>query len=440
MMRHLVENLFISGRQAMRSQRNTIACVVGSAVLLLGGVGSNARAGYAEQVVADGAIHYWRFEETETSQPARDEIPGRAGDGDMPAQTNAPGTYRGGVLLGQPSAFPALGTAVRFDEPNGTHVALGKPQHPGNSISVEAWVLLDSSHTVGYSPIIARWDGSYELDVNHAGQGGQLDFVIRNDTNAFIDPHSEQSMTTDAWHHVVGVFAGEADGGGGTGIVYLDGVRQVDVQGGGNLRNAGGDDGQWYIGRTRRSSSGYAWRGLIDEVAIYPYALTAEQIARHVELAKGVVGPVGDFNANGQLDVVDIDLLASEIRSGANRAPYDLNRDQMVNGFDQRVWVVDLRKTWYGDANLDGLFNTSDLVTVFQAGLFESTGDAGWGQGDWNGDSRFNSGDLVAAFQDGGFERGNRPDAAVVPEPSSVGLLAAVCGLPGIFRRCRRRE
>ena len=107
----------------------------------------------------------------------------------------------------------------------------------------------------------------------------------------------------------------------------------------------------------------------------------------------------------------------------------------MVNDDDRRVWIKDLKRTWFGDANLDGEFNSSDMVRVFAAGKYETDEEAGWAEGDWNSDLKFNSSDMVAAFADGGYERGPRPPAVAVPQPTSVLLL--VVGLIGfaIFRR-----
>ena len=60
-----------------------------------------------------------------------------------------------------------------------------------------------------------------------------------------------------------------------------------------------------------------------------------------------------------------------------------------------------------GDANLDGLFNSSDLVMVFQAGKYEDGifQNASWEEGDWNDDGEFDSQDLVMAFQLGWYEQ-----------------------------------
>lgn len=138
----------------------------------------------------------------------------------------------------------------------------------------------------------------------------------------------------------------------------------------------------------------------------------------------------GDFNSDGSLSVVDINLLLAAVKNGANGSPYNLTgAGNAVDQEDINYWVASLKKTWLGDANLDGQFDSGDFVTVFQAGLFEQNLTAGWEQGDWNGDQRFDSGDFIVAFQGGGFEQGPRAAVSGVPEPASATmtlLLGAV--------------
>jgi hypothetical protein len=145
----------------------------------------------------------------------------------------------------------------------------------------------------------------------------------------------------------------------------------------------------------------------------------------------------GDFNGNGVLDSEDIDLLSAEVRATSHQGAFDLNSDTLVDQRDRQVWVNQLRLTFFGDSNLDGEFNSSDLVLVFQAGQYEDTvaGNATWATGDWNGDADFDSTDFVTAFQEGGYERGPRQGAAV-PEPSSACLL----GLAGCLYAFKRRR
>ncbi len=71
-----------------------------------------------------------------------------------------------------------------------------------------------------------------------------------------------------------------------------------------------------------------------------------------------------------------------------------------------------------GDSNLDGIFDSRDLVLVFQAGQYEDAiaENAGWLEGDWNGDREFTSSDLVAAFQYGDYAAALLPDQGVLAD------------------------
>ncbi len=131
----------------------------------------------------------------------------------------------------------------------------------------------------------------------------------------------------------------------------------------------------------------------------------------------------GDFNGDGVLDTADIDDLTAQSAGGTDPPKYDLNSDGAVNVQDVNVWVGELFNSWIGDANLDGEFNSSDLVVVLSAGKYEVEEDAIWSSGDFNGDGRANSSDLVAALSDGGYEVGPRAGVAAVPEPTTLVLL-----------------
>lgn len=145
----------------------------------------------------------------------------------------------------------------------------------------------------------------------------------------------------------------------------------------------------------------------------------------------------GDFNGNGSLDVGDIDSLTQQSASGKNPAAFDLNKDTFVNAGDINVWVKDLFKSWIGDANLDGEFNSGDLVSVLASGTYETSQPSVWSRGDFDGDGFTSSGDLVAALTDGGYERGPRAAVAAVPEPQAAVLVLVALG--GLLPRLRRR-
>lgn len=146
-----------------------------------------------------------------------------------------------------------------------------------------------------------------------------------------------------------------------------------------------------------------------------------------LEVYAGVAQLLCDVNTDGACDVNDINDLARAIAAGQTEQQFDLNRDGSVDLEDHRHWVVDLMNTWFGDANLDGEFNSTDFVVVFQARTFEAGGEAGWAEGDWNGDGTFTSSDFVTAFVDAGYEQGPRPIVANVPEPTgAAGMLFCI--------------
>lgn len=129
----------------------------------------------------------------------------------------------------------------------------------------------------------------------------------------------------------------------------------------------------------------------------------------------------GDLNSDGVLNVNDINLFTIDDPS------MDMNRDGSVNEGDRSYWVQTIMGTNYGDANLDGSFNTTDFVTIFQGGLYETPAAAGWETGDFSGDALFDSSDLTLALSLGAYEEGGAA-AHAVPEPTaSILIFLCVC-------------
>lgn len=143
----------------------------------------------------------------------------------------------------------------------------------------------------------------------------------------------------------------------------------------------------------------------------------------------------GDFDSDGDFDIDDVNALIAGF--GGADGQFDLTGDGAVDSADLNRWIKDIRKTWIGDANLDGEFNSGDFVAAFTSGKFETPQAATWSEGDWNGDGSFNSSDFVAAFTDGGFELGPLPAAESVPEPSLRFSFIATLGLLLVRQRIR---
>ncbi len=157
----------------------------------------------------------------------------------------------------------------------------------------------------------------------------------------------------------------------------------------------------------------------------------------------------GDFDGDLQLTAADIDALSSALATDSDSARFDLNRDGVLSAQDHQIWVEDVKATYLGDANLDGQFDTEDLIQVLQRGQYEDrvARNSTWESGDWNADLEFDSSDFVAASQSGGFELGPRYEASVVvrsravPEPGSLaGPLATLVLIAGWPRHLRIRR
>ncbi len=153
--------------------------------------------------------------------------------------------------------------------------------------------------------------------------------------------------------------------------------------------------------------------------------------------AIGMKSLAGDWNGNGELDAEDIDLLSQAVREGSNDLQFDLNGDELVDWKDHEFWVHESKWTYFGDADLDGQFDSTDFVFVFTAGEYEDDllGNSGWATGDWDGDAEFSTTDFVKAFVDGGYEQGPPPRPLAVPEPSGAAICLAGVVLLALGRR-----
>jgi hypothetical protein len=161
-----------------------------------------------------------------------------------------------------------------------------------------------------------------------------------------------------------------------------------------------------------------------DVIFVGRYADGIDRIA----IARRVIEPkVGDLNNDNALDLADVFVLSEAIRQGPYVAEFDWVSGGVLDQADLSYWIGEIKRTYIGDADLNGEFNSSDLVRIFTAGGYEDNieRNATWIDGDFNGDREFGTSDLVIAFQDSGYERG--PRTAAVPEPTSPLSLAILC-------------
>ena len=232
-----------------------IVAAAGTALPLTAGTGA-----YRTAVLSDAPLAYWEFDESPGATTAADAAP--------PAQN---GTFQN-VTLGQPSAFPGLGTAALF---NGTssrvQVAASSAFDLGvGDFSVEAWAR---------TPVTSRGDvfnyknaQDFGIFFNNSGAGS-----IGGWHNGAL-PTFFASL--NEWHHVVYVRSA------GVIRLYVDGTER------GNLADTQSFSAaaDLFIGANHGGAPGYAgslwFNGWIDEVALYPSALTAARVLAHYQAAQ----------------------------------------------------------------------------------------------------------------------------------------------------------
>ena len=210
---------------------------------------------YRDVVLGDGPSAYWRL--GDSGGVAVDEL--GANDG----------TYSGACGFGIAGAIAGdANTAVAFD---GTSCRVTLPDAfdftGDQAFSIEAWVTGELDGTFRFvfatetrgaqNPI----DG-YGLLMQPAGL--ELERVV-----TMTNKESPTGPITATFSHVVGVYDG------GSLLLYIDGQLVGAVA---DTRVANPTDTSTIIGS---SSTGNFFLGSIDEVAVYPFALSAAQVAAH---------------------------------------------------------------------------------------------------------------------------------------------------------------
>lgn len=126
----------------------------------------------------------------------------------------------------------------------------------------------------------------------------------------------------------------------------------------------------------------------------------------------GTTTLLGDFDADGDVDDRDIDLLFAEVRAGTHSPQFDLTADTLVDQADATHLVETILHSHFGDANLDGFVDRVD-VTILARNYGFALGSS-WARGDYNGDLRTDLHDL--AILQANLTAGSPPSpAASVP-------------------------
>ena len=235
---------------------------------------------YKGIILRDNPVGYWKLDE-QTGSIAYDS----SGNGFN-------GTYQGSITKGHPSLLPyyTKGYSSAFYV-SGDQIVI--PYDPAlnilGDITIEAWVKLFSGSsglryivTFGATGETPDTNFIYNVRVDNSGHLGAF-HESGNGSNRYVD--TGIILNQNVTYHVVVVRDSTA-------LVYKFYVNGELVYTGSYASNpTGGTSGQLYIGGSPYSNN---WEGYLDEVAIYNYQLTEQQIKQHYEA--GAIDPLVTYN------------------------------------------------------------------------------------------------------------------------------------------------
>jgi hypothetical protein len=133
-----------------------------------------------------------------------------------------------------------------------------------------------------------------------------------------------------------------------------------------------------------------------------------------------VIAEPGDFNADGQLDALDIDALSTDVAQMLNTPAFDLTGDSTTTLLDIEAWL-ELNGTVNGDADLSGDVVFSDFL-ILSSGFGQSSA---WSGGDFDGDGSVQFSDFLILSgnfgqEDGSWSAGDFDSDGLVGDRKSV--------------------
>ena len=241
---------------------------------------------YAAAVLADNPLVYYRFDET-SGRIAYDT-----------STNNFDGSY---FNVGhQPGASSNLGAAAVFDGASSTvavpALALDPYSPSYSQLTIEVWVNVTSfDNPDGFACLFNHdgWNiGALHMHVN---PGNRWEFSVRGTqpVDHYVgDPVQPGLLTTNSWYHLVAVYDADA----GTLLRYVNGQLVTNI-----TYDATVPIDLSYLAHVGAwgGNSRY-YNGLLDELAIYPAALTQERVMAHYQAAAiPVIGPMLNYALAG---------------------------------------------------------------------------------------------------------------------------------------------
>jgi RHS repeat-associated protein len=271
---------------------------------------ASATSGYRSEVLADSPASYWRLGEASGTAMVDD-------------RSQNPGTYLNGVTLQSPGALASdANTAASFDVVD-DHASVSNAAglNPSSQITLEAWIKPRSGSFGKQKPVLLKSFTShnlpfyqYGLFLNNAAASPKLIrfSLALNGQHTNLDvPNSGWQF--GVWQHLAATYDGQ------TMRVYLNGTAV-------GSRSATGAISAYATPllvsayQNLAKSSSYLFAGELDELAVYPAALSQARIQAHYTAATStsstvryLLGGLFETTSSGTVTLADVDGPAGDL-------------------------------------------------------------------------------------------------------------------------------
>ncbi len=249
---------------------------------------------YADTVRADGASSHWRL----------GEAAGVAAD----AIGSAPMTVGAGVTRNVTGAI-AGDTAYAFTGSSTASLATGTAQAAPNTFTQEAWFQTTSTaggRIIGFADRATGNSSTFDRQV-HLQTNGRISFAVKVRSGFLGLSTTTRTVTSTAavndgrWHHVAASMSPSGM------ALYVDGV----LVGSRTDTTTGlAYNGYLRVGADKALAGANTFTGRIDEVALYPTALSASQVAAHAA-AGGLSTPAPNMAPTARIAATTSGLTAA---------------------------------------------------------------------------------------------------------------------------------
>jgi PKD repeat protein len=249
---------------------------------------------YAQDVLDDGASHFWRLDESSGSASYD-----WAGYADLSMNSGVTRGVTGAINGDSDQASDFDGSSNGF---GATSTAVDGP----NTFSEEAWFKTSTTSggkIIGFGNQNTGNSTNYDRHI-YMSPDGKVWFGVYN--NGAYTVNTTASYNDNQWHQVVATMSSSGPSSGLT--LYVDGKRIG--------RNTGTSaaqpfSGYWRVGGDSPWNGNADFAGSIDDVAIYPTALTLAQVQKHFgdsgrSLPAGAAAPTDAYGKAVYADSPDV--------------------------------------------------------------------------------------------------------------------------------------